>query len=149
MHALLEQPRMAAKLNVRPAEALNLFLAARSIERIADHATKMCANVADLEDDTVPKSLVQNLITQAHKVRQVWDDAFSSLKKPDFAQAMAAADAGEAAAKWRKELPKILRDMETEVVLPATLIADSIDRVRSYAIDIAEIAMNQTYQAKT
>ncbi|HEX2066289.1 MAG TPA: phosphate uptake regulator PhoU, partial [Candidatus Thermoplasmatota archaeon] len=31
MHALLEQPRLAAKLNARPAEALNLFLAARSL----------------------------------------------------------------------------------------------------------------------
>ncbi len=146
MHALLEQPRLAAKLNVRPAEALNLFLAARSLERMGDHAAKMCANIVELEGDKLPRAVVQALLDQSTTVRNLWDEAFASLKRPDFRQASKAADSGEAAATWRGEFPRMLTDLPPETVGPITLIADSIDRVRGYAIDLAETAMNQTYQ---
>ncbi len=148
MHALLEQPRLTAKLNVRPAEALNLFLAARSLERMGDHATKMCANVVALDGHKVGKEVLESLTTQAHVVRGLWDDAFSSLKRPDFVQASRAADAGEAASAWRANFPNLVRGLPPETVGPLTLIADSIDRTRGYAIDLAETAMNQTYQTQ-
>jgi phosphate uptake regulator len=147
MHALLEQPRLAAKLSVRPAEALNLFLAARALERMGDHAAKMGKNIAALEGHTVPKPVVESLVQQANTVRTVWDDAFASLKRPDFAQASAAADRGEEAAAWRVKFPNLVRGLDHETVGPLTLIADSIDRTRGYAIDLAETAMNQTFQA--
>lgn len=146
MHALLEQPRLAAKLSVRPAEALNLFLAARALERMGDHAAKMCENVVELKGDTVPKAVIQSLVQQADAVRRIWDDAFTSLKRPDFGTASAAADRGEAAAKWRKSFPNLVRGLDHESVGPLVLIADSIDRTRGYAIDLAETAMNQTFQ---
>ncbi|MEK6985234.1 MAG: phosphate uptake regulator PhoU [Candidatus Thermoplasmatota archaeon] len=148
MHALLEQPRLAAKLNVRPAEALNLFLAARSLERMGDHAAKMCLNVIALDGHKLPKDVSESMTSQAHTVRTLWDDAFSSLKRPDFVQASRAADAGEAAAAWRANFPTLVRGMAPETVGPLTLIADSIDRTRGYAIDLAETAMNQTYQSQ-
>ncbi|MHB8633357.1 MAG: PhoU domain-containing protein [Thermoplasmatota archaeon] len=146
MHALLEQPRLAAKLSVRPAEALNLFLAARSLERMGDHAAKVCANILDLEGDALPAAVVTALVAHAAEVRAIWDDAFASLKRPDFRQACKAADAGEAAAAWRADFPRTLVDLPPETVGPVTLIADSIDRVRGYAVDLAETAMNQTFQ---
>lgn len=146
MHALLEQPRLAAKLSVRPAEALNLFLAARALERMGDHAAKICQNVVELKGDTVPKTVIESLVQQADAVRKIWDDAFTSLKRPDFDQASAAADRGEEAAKWRKTFPALVRGLDYESVGPLVLIADSIDRTRGYAIDLAETAMNQTFQ---
>jgi len=146
MHALLEQPRMAARLSARPAEALNLFLAARSLERMGDHAAKICTNLIALEGHDVPRPVVQAILDQAHAMSAIWDDAFSSLKRPDFLQASRAADAGEAASKWRAGFPTMVRGLPPETVGPLTLIADSIDRTRGYAIDIAETAMNQTYQ---
>ena len=146
MHALLEQPRLAAKLSVRPAEALNLFLAARSLERMGDHAAKMCQNIVELKGDTVPKAVIESLVLQADAVRKIWDDAFTSLKRPDFDQASAAADRGEDAARWRKSFPALVRGLDYESVGPLVLIADSIDRTRGYAIDLAETAMNQTFQ---
>jgi phosphate uptake regulator len=147
MHALLEQPRLAAKLSVRPAEALNLFLAARALERMGDHATKIGRNVAALQGHTIPKPVVEALLTQAGHVKAIWDDAFGSLKRPDFDTASAAADRGEAAAAWRAGFPNLVRGLDHETVGPLTLIADSIDRTRGYAIDLAETAMNQTFQA--
>lgn len=148
MHALLEQPRLAAKLNVRPAEALNLFLAARSLERMGDHAAKISRNIVELKGDTVPKAVIDSLVAQADLVRKIWDDAFTSLKRPDFEQASTAADKGEEAAKWRKAFPVLVRGLDYESVGPLVLIADSIDRTRGYAIDLAETAMNQTFQQK-
>lgn len=146
MHALLEQPRLAAKLNVRPAEALNLFLAARSLERMGDHAAKMCANLVTIEGHKLPAAVVASIVQQGHDVRTIWDDAFSSLKRPDFTQASHAADAGEAASAWRIGFSQLAKTLPPETVGPLTLIADSIDRTRGYAIDLAETAMNQTYQ---
>ena len=146
MHALLEQPRLAARLSARPAEALNLFLAARSLERMGDHAAKICANIVALDGHKVPAAVLKAVAEHSHAVRAIWDDAFSSLKRPDFTQASKAADAGEAASKWRAEFPNLVRGLPPETVGPLTLIADSIDRTRGYAIDIAETAMNQTYQ---
>ena len=148
MHALLEQPRLAAKLNVRPAEALNLFLAARALERMGDHATKIGTNVAALQGHTIPKAVVESLVQQANAVKTIWDDAFGSLKRPDFDTASAAADRGEAAAAWRGGFPSTVRGLDHETVGPLTLIADSIDRTRGYAIDLAETAMNQTFQSQ-
>lgn len=146
MHALLEQPRLAAKLNVRPAEALNLFLASRSLERMGDHAAKISNNVVALDGHKVPKEILDNIVQQAHLVRGIWDDAFSSLKRPDFVQASRAADAGEEASRWRVGFSNQVRAAPADSVGPLTLIADSVDRVRGYAIDLAETAMNQTYQ---
>lgn len=146
MHALLEQPRLAAKLAVRPAEALNLFLAARALERMGDHAAKICANVIALDAHKVPAAVVQALLQHSKRVNEVWDEAFSSLKRPDFVQASKAADAGEALSKWRADFPNLVRTLPPEIVGPLTLVADSIDRTRGYAIDLAETAMNQTYQ---
>lgn len=146
MHALLEQPRLAAKLAVRPAEALNLFLAARAMERIGDHATKICHNVVELEGAPLPTTIVQGLVKQAEAVRTVWEDAFSSLKRPDFALASKAADAGKVGATWRSDFAHTLRNLPADRVGALTLIADSLDRVRGYAVDLAETAMNQTFQ---
>jgi phosphate uptake regulator len=149
MHALLEQPRLAAKLSVRPAEALNLFLAARSLERMGDHATKVCKNIIALEGRDVPAAVVDALVAQAGVVRAIWEDAFNSLKRPDFDLATKAADAGQAGVAWRASFPNHLRTLPPETVAPLTLVADSIDRVRGYAIDVAETAMNQTFQQQS
>ena len=146
MHALLEQPRLAARLEIRPAEALNLFLAARSLERMADHAAKIGANVAILRGHAVSPQVMASILAQAKRVAEVWDDAFSSLKRPDFAVASRAADAGEAAAAWRATFADLTRTLSPETVVPLTLITDSIDRTRGYAVDLAETAMNQTFQ---
>ncbi|HEX2066165.1 MAG TPA: phosphate uptake regulator PhoU, partial [Candidatus Thermoplasmatota archaeon] len=116
MHALLEQPRLAAKLNARPAEALNLFLAARSLERMGDHAAKMCANLIALDGHLLPDSVVADITGHAHHVRQLWDDAFASLRRPDFAQASQAADAGEAASAWRARFPTLVKGLPPDTV---------------------------------
>lgn len=145
MHALLEQPRLAARLDIRPAEALNFFLVARAVERIGDHASKMCKNVVELDDRDIPAEAMTSLIDQADRVRGVWDEGFAALKRIDFDQASRAVDEGKAAGAWRAEFTELLRTMDGSVVAQLAIIADSIDRVRGYSIDIAETAMNHTF----
>ncbi len=143
MHALLEQPRLAARLQIRPAEALNLTLVARSLERVGDHASKICKN---LPDDAAPAAIVAEVARQAELIKRLWDEAFSALKRDDFSQGSAAVDMGKAAASWKAGFSQLLHDLPGDLAEPLTIIADSVDRVRGYAIDIAEIAMNQTFQ---
>ncbi len=146
MHALLDQPRLAARLNIRPAEALNFFLVARALERIADHASKICRNLRRLETTNVPAEVIASILGQGRVVKGIWDEAFSALKRVDFDLGSATVDAGKAAAGWRAQFPRLLGGLEVEQVEALTLIADSTDRVRGYAIDIAETAMNHTFQ---
>ncbi len=146
MHALLDQPRLAARLQVRPAEALNFFLVARAIERMGDHASKICRNVRVLPHQPLPAEVLASITQQADAIRQVWDDAFAALKRNDFEQASAAVDFGKTLGPWRGQLGSLLQREDPAIVGPLTLIGDSIDRTRGYAIDIAETAMNQTFQ---
>ncbi len=143
MHALLETPRLAARLQIRPAEALNLTLIARALERMGDHASKICKN---LPDTPVPDVIQDSLIAQADVVKGIWDEAFSALKRDDFGQGSSAVDAGKAASAWKTRFSQSLQDLPGELAEPLTILADSVDRVRGYAIDIAETAMNQTFQ---
>ncbi len=143
MHALLEQPRLAARLQIRPAEALNLTLIARALERMGDHATKICKN---LPDDPIPADIRDSLIAQSVIVRELWGEAFAALKRDDFDQGSRAVDQGKAAAGWKAPFSQSLQDLPGELAEPLTILADSVDRVRGYAIDIAETAMNQTFQ---
>ncbi len=143
MHALLEQPRLAARLQIRPAEALNLTLVARSLERVGDHASKICKN---LPDEDVPATIIEEVCRQAEMVKRLWEEAFAALKRDDFDQGSAAVDLGKNAATWKAGFSQLLQDLPGDLAEPLTIIADSVDRVRGYAIDIAEIAMNQTFQ---
>ncbi len=147
MHALLEQPRLAARLQVRPAEALNFFLVARAIERMGDHASKICRNIRVLPDEQVPAAVLTSILAQADAIRRVWDDAFTALKRNEFDLASKAVDHGKTLGRWRAELGNLVGDLDGDIVGPLTLIGDSVDRTRGYAIDIAETAMNQTFQA--
>ncbi|HET6399521.1 MAG TPA: phosphate uptake regulator PhoU, partial [Candidatus Thermoplasmatota archaeon] len=123
MHALLEQPRLAAKLDVQPAGALNYYLVARSLERMADHAAKISDNVRLLQGQTVPPEALASLAAQADVVRKVWDESFSALKKGDFASATRTADMGEAAADWRADFPHLLNKLPAETVTAGSLLS--------------------------
>lgn len=146
MHALLEQPRLAARLQIRPAEALNFYLVARALERMGDHASKICKQIPLM--GTVPDEVRDAVMVQVGKVRTFWDDGFASLKRRDFDQGSAAVDAGKALGAWKGEFSNLLVDLPPQSVAKLTLIADSIDRVRSYAIDISETAINHTFLAE-
>lgn len=147
MHALLEQPRLAARLQIRPAEALNLTLVARALERMGDHASKICKNVQEL-DGPVPDDVRASIVDQAGKVRDFWEDGFSALKRKDFAKGCSAVDTGKALSSWKRAFTDLLHDLDPTMAATLSIIADSVDRVRGYAIDITETAMNHTFLAE-
>jgi phosphate uptake regulator len=147
MHALLEQPRLAARLQIHPAEALNLYLVARSLERMGDHASKICKNVLDLEGK-VPEQVSASIAAQASLVRDFWDEGFSALKRKDFDKGCAAVDAGKALNAWKKTFSNQLTNLDPAMAASLSIIADSVDRVRGYGIDIAETALNHTFLAE-
>ncbi len=147
MHALLEQPRLAARLGIRPAEALNLYLVARSLERMGDHASKICKNLADLHG-AAPDAARDSIVAQAIRVREFWDEGFSALKRKDFEKGSHAVDAGKELGQWKREFADLISDVDPNTASTLTLIADSVDRVRGYAIDITETALNHTFLAE-
>jgi phosphate uptake regulator len=147
MHAVLERPRLAADLDIEPAGALNHFLVARTTERMADHATKIAGNALLLRGHELPAEVRASLNAQAEVVRGIWDDAFAAMAKGDFALGARTAESGEAAEAWRAAFSAQILGLARESVGPMALVADSLDRIRGYAVDVAETAMNHTFVA--
>ncbi len=146
MHALLEQPRLAARLQIRPAEALNLYLVARSLERMGDHASKISKNIRDLTIQ-VPEPITASIQGQAKQVSAFWDEGFSALKRKDFDKGCAAVDVGKSLGPWKRQFIDLLEGVDPTAAATLNIIADSVDRVRGYAVDITETAMNHTFLA--
>lgn len=154
MHALLEQPRLAAKMDLRPAQALNYFLVGRSLERMGDHASKIAKNLRQaldegtLEETDLVRKRLDDLIQIARQINEAWDDAVTALKRVDFDLANDAVHRGKSLGTWKAKFSEGLGDCGPRTASTLTILADSVDRIRGYTIDIAETAMNHTFQTE-
>lgn len=148
VHALLEQPRLAARLNAQPIEALDYLLAARILERMGDHAAKIARNAATLEASAPAPSVQDALRRQTQAVRGVWESAFRCLKTAELEPALKAADEADQVLAWRAGFARLLEQEPAAVAGPLTLIGDSLDRLAGYARDVAEVAINHSFRPR-
>lgn len=111
-----------------PAEAPHLFLAAKSVERIADHATIVARSALDLLTEAeIPEEVVRLL----EKATQLFKDVSAALTNPSKEVA--------------EEVARLIEKFERSLVSGARYrdprlyaIVDSIGRIFGYSLDIAE-----------
>lgn len=141
---ILKDVFFADKMGVKPQEALGYLLVARSIERIADHASKLCFNLKNLSDD-IP--LKKNLEQISGNVLDVLDGAINAFYRNEFEAAHGilnkSRDLGKKIEKLNHDLAKLSVPASTTISL--AYIIDSLDRAHSYAEDIAETAINHYF----
>ncbi len=113
-----------------PAEAPHLFLAAKSVERIADHATIVARNARDLllEGGELPDKVVESLEEAIELFREV----SSALTSPDKEKAERVAKLIERVGRG----PSAWEGRYSDPRLYA--IVESIGRIFGYSLDIAE-----------
>lgn len=148
VHALLEQPRLAARLNAQPIEALDYLLATRILERMGDHAAKIARNVHALGGARPSPAVQDALRRQAQAVRAVWEAAFRCLKTAELEPALQAADEADHVLTWRAGFAKLLEHEPAALAGHLVLVGDSLDRLAGYARDIAEVAMNHSFRPR-
>lgn len=134
----------ADKMGITPQEALGYLLVARAIERIADHSTKIASYSGNILDG---RPYTKNVIDLSSRVVELFDNSMEGFFTSDFPYS-------DNLVREAKEIGKRLSDISKDVMgqkmAPAegvsiAYILDSLERVRSYSIDISEISINHLY----
>ncbi|HYA32425.1 MAG TPA: PhoU domain-containing protein [Candidatus Bathyarchaeia archaeon] len=141
LQAMVKTP-FAEASDIGANESLEYYLTAVSLERIADHATKIARCVLTLDGGSVPED-VRNGVNEAsdlsNKIIQLAMDALSKL---DTKLAEEAINAKSRQLPILKRLEETTLDLDAHVALPIYCIVNSIDRVADYGMNIAEVAIN-------
>ena len=141
---ILKDIFFADKMEIVPIEALSYLLVARAIERIADHAKKLASNIENLHDGS---TIIPKITNASDKIIKVLDSAMNSFYGNRFEDANETVDKAKGLAGSIQELMEGITDLKGSAIETISLayIIDSLERTRSYALDIAEIAINHQF----
>jgi phosphate uptake regulator len=129
-----------------PSNCLGYRLIAKSVERVADHASIISKDIIEMHRP-LNKDVVDKISNMCSFGLEVLDDACLSMFKRDYE----AADRAIEKARKIDELERaILRSVskpkDVNELYRIKLITENIRRVAEYASDIAEIVLNMTVQ---
>jgi phosphate uptake regulator len=136
----------ADKMGIAPQEALGHLLVARSIEKIADHATRIAYNGRKISKK---HKLVDTIVSLNQETLDLFDKSMEAFFMNDF-------NFADRVVRDSLELNNRLNSLEGEILklrenpsisIPLAYICDSLERSVSYSKDIAEIAINHLFVA--
>jgi phosphate uptake regulator len=126
-----------------PSDGLSYRVAAKSIERIADHAYNI-ADKAIMLRDKIPKDSLQKIEKMSHLALTVLNDSVESLLRQDYQLADKTVDNAKNIRTLEDEVLKAIEKDKIRDISNIKLVLEDIRRTAEYASDIAEAAMNQT-----
>lgn len=134
----------ANKMDITPQAALGYMLIARSIERIADHATKIAYNAMQVHETT---EVAAKIIETSTQLVHLLDDTVNAfyLNKFDYANIVMnkLRDLQEPIEQLKHEI--LAHQADAVTIMGMAYIVDSLERTRSYGMDIAESAINHYF----
>ncbi len=150
-HLVLRDPSYSRLVSLTSSDALNFSMAAKQVERIADH---ICEALLVLAKSTTVENKIKEL---AMKIMNLYDktstvffgiDAPSRIQIEDLtSHASAAFDALEEATELAKGLRK-LESSRKEKSSHEILLALHLGRIASYCADIIEIGINRIIMSR-
>lgn len=139
---------IADKFDMSMEEHLDMCLCASPLERIGDHAAKICHMVELIGYKTVPEVIIKDIEEANGLSMKIVEMAVEALFKKNIAQANATfaiqRDAKHRIRKIQESLPRL----KSDVSMPLGIMLDSIDRVCDYGSNIAEIAINSAVSSR-
>jgi phosphate uptake regulator len=121
-------------------------LIVKSVERIADHATKIVKNVMEM-DKPLEKDLVDKISQMSNFALGVLDDACLSLFKKEYNSADKTIEKAKEIVDMEKDIIQYAsNNSNIDGIYRIKLIAENIRRVSEYATDIAEGVLNITVE---
>jgi phosphate uptake regulator len=141
LQAMLKTP-FAGVSDINANESLEYYLTSVSLERIADHATKIAHCVLTLKGGSLPPEILDNVNEASKLSTDIMQHAMDALSKfdPKLAEKAIATKSRQQAILKRIEAAAL--DLDAHIALPLNCIATSIDRVADYGTNIAEVAIN-------
>ena len=122
-------------------DCLGYRLIGKSVERTADHATKIAENTLLLKEQVNPELLakMEQLSTLANSM---FESSMDALFRHDFNLAESVIEKLSQVHKLEKETVLLLPNAKIEEMVNLRLIIESIRRTAEYASDISEVVLN-------
>jgi phosphate uptake regulator len=144
--ATLRTPKAAEELGLPREVCFDYQSAARQLERVADHATKIAHLTLELEKP-VPEEVVDALYELHEEARAIIDDGMDALLAEDGDESTRLAnDARESVQlldERARQIDELLRDLDPARAQMLGLIVDSVSRSADYGGNIAETALQK------
>ncbi len=134
----------ADKMAMQPLEAQGYLLVARTLERIADHSSRLALNATRVSEK---EPMTQKILSMDAEVVKLLDDAMNAFYVNKFDGADEVVNRSKLMVHKIEALTHEVLGMKGDAanIVPLAYIVDSLERTRAYASDIAETAINHYY----
>ena len=144
--ATLRTPKAAEELGLPREVCFDYQSAARQLERVADHATKIAHLTLEFEKP-VPEEVIDALSELHEEANDIIDDGMDALLASDTEEATRMAnearEAVQAIDERARRIDGVLRDLDPARAHLLGLIVDSVSRSADYGGNIAETALQK------
>jgi len=122
-------------------DCLGYRLIAKSVERTADHATKIAENTLLLEEQ-VNQETLDNIGQLSGLANSMFENSMEALFKHDFNLAEGVIEKLSQVHKLEKEAVLSSQNAKVEEMVNLRLLIESVRRTAEYASDISEVVLN-------
>ncbi len=129
-----------------PGECLGYRLIAKSVERTADHATKIAENILLLKNPVDPE-LLGRINKLSSLAISMFESAVDALFRRDYNLAENVIEKLEQIHRLEKEAVLSSHRVKIDEVPSVRLLIESIRRTAEYASDISEVVLNQNVES--
>lgn len=138
----VSKPQILKEIGLSNAKhCLGYRLITKSVERTADHATKIAESILALREK-VSADFIDKIEKMSTTAISMFESAIESLFKGDFNLAEAVIEQISQIAKLEKEAVIVSHKFSAEEIASLSLLIESVRRTAEYASDIAEIVLN-------
>jgi phosphate uptake regulator len=124
-----------------PRECIGYRLIAKSVERTADHATKIAENMLLLKAP-VNEELLERISQMSNLAISMFENTVEALFKRDFNLAESVIEKISQVHKLEKEAVLSSQNIKIEEIVNLRLLIESVRRTAEYASDISEVVLN-------
>ncbi|MCX8153898.1 MAG: phosphate uptake regulator PhoU [Candidatus Bathyarchaeota archaeon] len=143
----VSKPSILKEIGLNSAKhCLGYRLITKSIERTADHATKIAENVLTLKEK-VSDEFTDKIEKMSEMAIGMFEDAIEALFKGDFNLAETVIEKISQIVKLEKDAVAVSHKFGAEEIASLSLLIESIRRTAEYASDIAEIVLNMNVES--
>jgi phosphate uptake regulator len=128
--------------DISVSESLEYYLTAVSLERIADHASRIAHCVLTFTGGFVPIEILESINEASKLSNDIMQLAMDALFKLDPKLAEKAIETKSSQVPILKMVEGRALNLDAHIALPLHCIATSIDRAADYSTNIAEVAIN-------
>jgi phosphate uptake regulator len=119
----------------------------KTLERIADHASRIAYKCQNIEGNKLPEGVLQKLKEMSEKSLQILDNSMTAFLQGDYYLADKVADESQTIVSFENDILTILNKFQDPNSLSVKLILEDVRRTAEHAADIAEATLNQNVLA--